>query len=81
MTFGTGNLTQGTDPFVAVKQFELTAIFHSVRTEEFWLEERRCSIEGNGNFYLDNPIKHFFHLETPADLQLRYRLHLYQEVQ
>ena len=22
--------------------------FHSVRTEEFWLEERRCSIQGNG---------------------------------
>ena len=51
MTFGTGNLAQGTDPFVAVKQFELTAIFHSVRTEEFWLEERRCSIEGIGSFY------------------------------
>lgn len=33
---------------VAVKPIELTAIFHSVETEEFWLEERRCSIQGNG---------------------------------
>ena len=33
---------------VAVKQIELTAIFHSVETEEFWMEERRCSIQGNG---------------------------------
>ena len=40
--------TENPRTIVAVKQFELTAIFHSVRTEEFWLEERRCSIEGNG---------------------------------
>ena len=33
---------------VAVKPIELTAIFHSVETEEFWMEERRCSIQGNG---------------------------------
>lgn len=33
---------------VTVKPIELTAIFHSVETEEFWLEERRCSIQGNG---------------------------------
>ena len=25
-----------------------TYIFHSVRIEVFWLEERRCSIQGNG---------------------------------
>ena len=40
--------TENPRTIVVVKQLELTAIFHSVETEEFWLEERRCSILGNG---------------------------------
>ncbi|MBO4560549.1 MAG: InlB B-repeat-containing protein, partial [Bacteroidaceae bacterium] len=40
--------TENPRTIVAVKQIELTAIFHSVETEEFWMEERRCSIQGNG---------------------------------
>lgn len=40
--------TENPRTIVAVKPIELTAIFHSIETEEFWLEERRCTIEGNG---------------------------------
>ena len=40
--------TENPRTIVAVKQIELTALFHSVETEEFWMEERRCSIQGNG---------------------------------
>ncbi len=40
--------TENPRTIVAVKPIELTAIFHSIETEEFWLEERRCSIQGNG---------------------------------
>ena len=40
--------TENPRTIVAVKQIELTAIFHSIETEEFWMEERRCSIQGNG---------------------------------
>ena len=40
--------TENPRTIVAVKQIELTAMFHSTETEEFWMEERRCSIQGNG---------------------------------
>ena len=40
--------TERTRTLVIVKEISLTAIFHSVETEEFYLEDQHCSIQGNG---------------------------------
>ena len=37
-----------TRTLVIVKEMNLTAIFHSIETEEFYLYDQHCSIQGNG---------------------------------
>ena len=55
--------TENPRTIVAVKQFELTAIFHSVRTEEFWFQSGAALLRATA-------------LSSITAMRLRLRLHL-----